>query len=167
MKKILVLLLMLQLLCRTAGTVGTEAAVRESVPAPETVSEVVPVPADADNSLAGLLERIGAEYDPAAAGGVGALRWAGKLLDVYALAGQSPAAAEEAAGEYAAAHPADGDLEAQLLRLRRAALQIASGEDLGLVRDPGRRQSVTWTAGQVEDLFGALFRGAGLEPPAE
>jgi len=26
---------------------------------------------------------------------------------------------------------------------------------------------VTWTAGQVEDLFGALFRGAGLEPPAE
>ena len=167
MKKVLLLLLMLQLLCRTAGTVGTQAAIRETNPTPETVPAAVSQPVHADDSLAGLLERIGAEYDPVAAGGVGALRWAGKHLESYAGAGGSPDAAEEAAVEYAAAHPADGDLEAQLLRLRRAALQIASGEDLGLIRDGGRRSSMTWTAGQVEELFAALFRGAGLEPPGE
>ena len=160
MRKYLVLLMAIQLLIAALGAADMDKIPSEATSA-APVTEATPAP-DGKAGLAEALKRIGAEYDPALAGTVGALRWAGTLLEGYAADGRDPAGAEEAAGEYAAAHPDAEALETRLLRLRLAALQIASGEDLGLVREPGRRQSVNWTAQDVEELFGALFRGAGL-----
>ena len=163
MRKYLVLLMAIQLLIAALGAADMDKIPSEATSA-APVTEATPTP-DGKAGLAEALKRIGAEYDPALAGTVGALRWAGKLLDAYAADGQDPAGAEKAAGAYIAAHPDDDGLEARLLRLRMAALQIASGQDLGLVREPGRRQNVDWTAPEVEELFEALFRGALL--PAE
>ena len=164
MKQYLVLLLAVRILAAALGSADISDIQEKALATPPPAAEVTPAPAE-KTELEKALERIGGEYDPAAAGSVGALRWAGKLLDAYAADGQDPAGAEKAAGAYIAAHPDDDGLEARLLRLRMAALQIASGQDLGLVREPGRRQSVDWTAPEVEELFEALFRGALL--PAE
>ena len=162
MKRYLLLLLVVRLLTVMLGSADMEK-ITAGAPATEPTVTAEPAPSARDKTgVADALERIGSEYDPALAGAVGALRWAGKLLEGYAADGQDPAAAESAAGEYIAANPDAAALETKLLRLRLAALQIASGEDLGLVREPGRRQSVDWTARDVEDLFEALFRGAGL-----
>ena len=165
MKQLLVLLMALQLLIAALGRADRDSLTAGSVPAESApVVEAVPAPAET-SSLAEVLERIGTEYDPALAGSVGALRWAGKLLDGYAADGRDPLAAEKAAADYLAAHPDAAALESRLLRLRLAALQLASGEDLGLVREPGRRLNTDWTAPDVEELFAALCRGAGIPTP--
>ncbi len=162
MKRVLLLLLVVRLLVTALGSADMDRITAGGgTPVPAAAAEPAP-PAPDKAGVAEALERIGGEYDPALAGAVGALRWAGKLLEGYAADGRDPAAAENAAGTYIAAYPDADTLETKLLRLRMAALQIASGEDLGLVREPGRRQSVDWTAQDVEELFSALFRGAGL-----
>lgn len=153
MRKLILLLVAAQLL----------ASALAQVPAPERPPEdMPPVTAQPEpgEELSALLERITGEYDPAAAGTVGAIRWAEKLLDAWDRSGGDGEAFRRAAEN------ADAEaLAPRLPKLRWAAEKLCSGADLGLMNEPGHRSD--WSGTDVDRLFAALYEGAGLPPETE
>ena len=150
MKKILLILLTARLLAAALGSVNLSALPENAETPPELPAETV----ERENpELGDVLDRIAREYDPDAAGSVGAIRWAEKLLEAYT----DSASAEEAARRCRETYP-EADLAGAIARLRTAAEALASGQDLGLVRDPAHRRG-GWTADTVSELFDALERG--------
>ena len=158
MKRLILVLLLAEALVGALPPPGMTAA-RTPIPV-ETV-----IPAEKNGDLASLLERIGNEYDPAAAGAVGAIRWAEKLLDAWIASGRDSAAARRAAAESVSARGPEGMTE-RLNRLLWAARQLTSGTNLGLMNEPGG-PAQPWSGEDVKMLFAALFEGAGLPFPAE
>lgn len=158
MRKLVLVLLLAELLVGALPPRGLLPE-RAAIPAETTV------PAEKAGDLENLLERIGAEYDPAAAGAVGAIRWAEKLLSAWTAAGRDRESARLAAQEYAAARGAAG-LAERLPRLLWAARQLTSGANLGLVNEPGGAAQ-PWSGEDAERLFSALFEGAGIPFPME
>ncbi|MBR4579278.1 MAG: hypothetical protein IKQ69_02660 [Oscillospiraceae bacterium] len=147
MRRLILLLLATQMLTAALGEIP-ETDFPEPVPP-------VTQPAEEEVELRQVLERIAAEYDPAAAGTVGAIRWAEKLLSAWVDGGQDPETARRAAEGM---DPAV--LEPRLSRLRWAAEKLCSGADLGLMNEPGHRRD--WTGTEIESLFTALSEAAGL-----
>ena len=158
MKRLILVLLLAEVLVGALPPPGMTFA-RTPVPV-ETV-----IPAEKNGDLASLMERIGNEYDPAAAGAVGAIRWAEKLLNAWTASGRDGAAARRAAGTYVSAHGPEGVPE-RLTRLLWGARQLTSGTNLGLMNEPGGPVQ-PWSGEDAETLFAALFEGAGLPFPAE
>ena len=152
MRKLLLLLMAAHLLLGAAwGTVDKPA------PAPQTPPASAPAPERRDG-LYELLERLWAQYDPAAAGSVGAVLWAEKLMDAYVDGGADPSAAASAAAGFAREHP-DTGLADTMPRLRAAAERLASGAEQGLIRDGSHRGNAPWTREEVKALFDALQTG--------
>lgn len=154
MKKILLLLAAAQLLL--SGVWEAANPPPQPPPSPPAVT-AAPAPERPDG-LYELLERLSAQYDPAAAGSVGAVLWAEKLMDAYVASGADPAAAAAAAAALVREHP-DADLAAALPRLRAAAERLASGGEMGLIRDGAHRGGGPWTPETAEELFTALAKG--------
>ena len=154
MQKLLLLLLTAELLAAALGTVP-ETALTTPVTAP-----VVSAAPESADELRELVGRIVSEYDPAAAGTVGAIRWAEKLLNAWTKAGEDPEAARRAGSEVDAQA-----LAARLPRLRWAAEKLCSGADLGLMNEPGHKND--WSGTDAQSLFDALCQGAGLEQDGE
>lgn len=116
--------------------------------------------------LAALLERVYREYDPAAAGTVGSMRWTNALLEWYASAGYDRFAAYDAARAFAEVYDVSvPEFGAALDTLRDAGLRLTRG-DPGLVRDRGRNTDV-WSEDTVNDLFEAICAGTGLPVSGE
>ncbi len=158
MKRLILVLLLAEVLVGALPPPGMTSA-RTPVPV-ETV-----IPAEKNGDLASLLERIGSEYDPSAAGAVGAIRWAEKLLNAWTASGRDGTQARSAAAVYVSAHGPEGVPE-RLTRLLWGARQLTSGTNLGLMNEPGG-PAQPWTGEDAETLFAALFEGAGLPFPAE
>lgn len=152
MRTIALLLLTVEILAVTVARLPEpELPPPEPAPTASSVSQ--------GEELRELLERILSEYDPAAAGTVGALRWADKLLRAWTASGEDPDAAARAAEGL--------DPEAlgeRLPRLQRAAETLCSGEDLGLMNQPGRRD---WTGVDTQSLFAALSAATELHDREE
>ena len=155
MRKLILLLLAVQLLAASLGSLPETEGIE---PTPTTPS--ASAAPEAGDGLSALLERIVSEYDPAAAGTVGALRWAEKLLSAWEESGEDAEAAHTAA---AAVDPLA--LRERLPRLRWAAETLCSGADLGLMNEPGHKSD--WTGADVGRLFAALYEGAGITENTE
>ena len=106
--------------------------------------------------LAGQLEKIYLEYDPTAAGTVVSVRWVRSMLEWYAER-KDPAAAREAAAQFARRYVITEGYLGSLHRLRTAGEQLVSGE-LGLVRD---YRLNGMDAAAVRELFDAIEEGLG------
>lgn len=145
MRKLILLLLALRLLTASVSVLPAKPP-EETPPAAVT--------AEKGDDLSAVLERIAREYDPAA-GAVGAIRWAEKLLAAWERSGEDAETARAAAEALGASA-----LESRLPKLRWAAEALASGADLGLMNEPGHKSD--WTGVDVESLFAALRDGAGL-----
>lgn len=145
MRKLILLLLALRLLSASVSVLPAKS--------PEETPPAVAAAEKGDDLLA-VLARIAQEYDPAA-GTVGAIRWAEKLLSAWERSGEDAEEARAAAEALGAEA-----LESRLPKLRWAAEKLASGADLGLMNEPGHKSD--WTGADVESLFAALYDGAGL-----
>ncbi len=158
MKRLILVLILAEVLVGALPPPGTTSA-RTPTPVETTI------PSEKNGDLASLLGRIGAEFDPAAAGAVGAIRWAEKLLDAWTASGRDSAAARAAAAEYVSVRGPEGVAE-RLTRLLWAARQLTSGANLGLMNEPGG-PAQPWSGEDAETLFSALFEGAGLPFPIQ
>ena len=131
---------------------------------PELPPETSPAPEAADPlaGLGGILERLAQDFDPAS-GAVGAYRWAESILGQYLADGRDTASARAAGAAYAARYGEnDAALRSRLETVQTAAETLASGQELGLVRDR-RLLTAGWESGEVDALFAAIAAGAGIE----
>ena len=112
--------------------------------------------------LGGILERLAQDFEPAS-GAVGAYRWAESILGQYLADGRDTASALAAGAAYAARYGEnDAALRSRLETVQTAAETLASGQELGLVRDR-RLLTAGWESGEVEALFTAIAAGAHIE----
>ena len=131
---------------------------------PELPPETSPAPEAAEPlaGLGGILERLAQDFDPAS-GAVGAYRWAESILGQYLAGGRDTASARAAGAAYAARYGEnDAALRSRLETVQTAAETLASGQELGLVRDR-RLLTAGWESGEVDALFAAIAAGAGIE----
>ena len=173
-KRVVIVCLTLVLLAGAMAAVGlpleSRAAAATPAPAvtpavtPELPPETPPAP-EAAEPLAGLggsLERLAQDFDPAS-GAVGAYRWAESILGQYLADGRDTASARAAGAAYAARYGEnDAALRSRLETVQTAAETLASGQELGLVRDR-RLLTAGWESGEVDALFAAIAAGAGIE----
>ena len=173
-KRVVIVCLTLVLLAGAMAAVGlpleSRAAAATPAPAvtpavtPELPPETPPAPEAAEPlaGLGGILERLAQDFDPAS-GAVGAYRWAESILGQYLADGRDTASARAAGAAYAARYGEnDAALRSRLETVQTAAETLASGQELGLVRD---RRLLTdgWESGEVDALFAAIAAGAGIE----
>ena len=131
---------------------------------PELPPETSPAPEAAEPlaGLGGILERLAQDFYPAS-GAVGAYRWAESILGQYLADGRDTASARAAGAAYAARYGEnDAALRSRLETVQTAAETLASGQELGLVRDR-RLLTAGWESGEVDALFAAIAAGAGIE----
>ena len=146
-----------------AAAATPEPAVTPAV-TPELPPETPPAPEAAEPlaGLGGILERLAQDFDPAS-GAVGAYRWAESILGQYLADGRDTASARAAGAAYAARYGENyAALRSRLETVRTAAETLASGQELGLVRDR-RLLTAGWESGEVDALFAAIAAGAGIE----
>ena len=146
-----------------AAAATPEPAVTPAV-TPELPPETPPAPEAAEPlaGLGGILERLAQDFDPAS-GAVGAYRWAESILGQYLADGRDTASARAAGAAYAARYGEnDAALRSRLETVQTAAETLASGQELGLVRDR-RLLTAGWESGEVDAFFAAIAAGAGIE----
>ena len=173
-KRVVIVCLTLVLLAGAMAAAGlpleSRAAAATPAPAvtpavtPELPPETPPAPEAAEPlaGLGGILERLAQEFDPAS-GAVGAYRWAESILGQYLADGRDTASARAAGAAYAARYGEnDAALRSRLETVQTAAETLASGQELGLVRDR-RLLTAGWESGEVDALFAAIAAGAGIE----
>ena len=173
-KRVVIVCLTLVLLAGAMAAAGlpleSRAAAATPAPAvtptvtPELPPETPPAPEAAEPlaGLGGILERLAQDFDPAS-GAVGAYRWAESILGQYLADGRDTASARAAGAAYAARYGEnDAALRSRLETVRTAAETLASGQELGLVRDR-RLLTAGWESGEVDALFAAIAAGAGIE----
>ena len=173
-KRVVIVCLTLVLLAGAMAAAGlpleSRAAAATPAPAvtpavtPELPPETPPAPeaAEPPAGLGGILERLAQDFDPAS-GAVGAYRWAESILGQYLADGRDTASARAAGAAYAARYGEnDAALRSRLETVQTAAETLASGQELGLVRDR-RLLTAGWESGEVDALFAALAAGAGIE----
>ena len=167
-KRVVIVCLTLVLLAGAMAAAGlpleSRAAAATPAPAvtpavtPELPPETPPAPEAAEPlaGLGGIRERLAQDFDPAS-GAVGAYRWAESILGQYLADGRDTASARAARyGE------TDAALRRRLEPVQTAAETLASGQELGLVRDR-RLLTAGWESGEVDALFAAIAAGAGIE----
>lgn len=163
-KRVVVLVLTLVFLAGAMAAVGLplESRAAAATPEPTVVSTAAPEPtAEPLKGFGGILERLAQDYDPAS-GAVGAHRWAETVLGQYLADGRDLDAARTAGEEYAVRHGEnDAALQSRLNAVQTAAEALASGQELGLVRDR-RLLTAGWESGEVAAIFDAVAEGAGL-----
>ena len=173
-KRVVIVCLTLVLLAGAMAAAGlpleSRAAAATPAPAvtpavtPELPPETTPAPEAAEPlaGLGGILERLAQDFDPAS-GAVGAYRWAESILGQYLADGRDTASARAAGAAYAARYGEnDAALRSRLETVQTAAETLASGQELGLVRDR-RLLTAGWESGEVDALFAAIAAGAGIE----
>ena len=173
-KRVVIVCLTLVLLAGAMAAAGlpleSRAAAATPAPAvtpavtPELPPETPPAPEAAEPlaGLGGILERLAQDFDPAS-GAVGAYRWAESILGQYLADGRDTASARAAGAAYAARYGEnDAALRSRLETVQTAAETLASGQELGLVRDR-RLLTAGWESGEVDALFAAIASGAGIE----
>ena len=173
-KRVVIVCLTLVLLAGAMAAAGlpleSRAAAATPAPAvtptvtPELPPETPPAPEAAEPlaGLGGILERLAQDFDPAS-GAVGAYRWAESILGHYLADGRDTASARAAGAAYAARYGEnDAALRSRLETVQTAAETLASGQELGLVRDR-RLLTAGWESGEVDALFAAIAAGAGIE----
>ena len=173
-KRVVIVCLTLVLLAGAMAAAGlpleSRAAAATPAPAvtptvtPELPPETPPAPEAAEPlaGLGGILERLAQDFDPAS-GAVGAYRWAESILGQYLADGRDTASARAAGAAYAARYGEnDAALRSRLETVHTAAETLASGQELGLVRDR-RLLTAGWESGEVDALFAAIAAGAGIE----
>ena len=173
-KRVVIVCLTLVLLAGAMAAAGlpleSRAAAATPAPAvtpavtPELPPETPPAPEAAEPlaGLGGILERLAQDFDPAS-GAVGAYRWAESILGQYLAEGRDTASARAAGAAYAARYGEnDAALRSRLETVQTAAETLASGQELGLVRDR-RLLTAGWESGEVDALFAAIAAGAGIE----
>ena len=173
-KRVVIVCLTLVLLAGAMAAAGlpleSRAAAATPAPAvtpavtPELTPETPPAPEAAEPlaGLGGILERLAQDFDPAS-GAVGAYRWAESILGQYLADGRDTASARAAGAAYAARYGEnDAALRSRLETVQTAAETLASGQELGLVRDR-RLLTAGWESGEVDALFAAIAAGAGIE----
>ncbi|MGM9547476.1 MAG: hypothetical protein ACI3U0_05655 [Oscillospiraceae bacterium] len=173
-KRVVIVCLTLVLLAGAMAAAGlpleSRAAAATPAPAvtpavtPELPPETPPAPEAAEPlaGLGGILERLAQDFDPAS-GAVGAYRWAESILGQYLADGRDTASARAAGAAYAARYGEnDAALRSRLETVQTAAETLASGQELGLVRDR-RLLTAGWESGEVDALFAAIAAGAGIE----
>ena len=173
-KRVVIVCLTLVLLAGAMAAAGlpleSRAAAATPAPAvtptvtPELPPETPPAPEAAEPlaGLGGILERLAQDFDPAS-GAVGAYRWAESILGQYLADGRDTASARAAGAAYAARYGEnDAALRSRLETVQTAAETLASGQELGLVRDR-RLLTAGWESGGVDALFAAIAAGAGIE----
>ena len=173
-KRVVIVCLTLVLLAGAMAAAGlpleSRAAAATPAPAvtpavtPELPPETPPAPEAAEPlaGLGGILERLAQDFDPAS-GAVGAYRWAESILGQYLADGRDTASARAAGAAYAAQYGEnDAALRSRLETVQTAAETLASGQELGLVRDR-RLLTAGWESGEVDALFAAIAAGAGIE----
>ena len=173
-KRVVIVCLTLVLLegAMAAAGLPLEARAAAATPAPavtpavtpELPPETPPAPEAAEPlaGLGGILERLAQDFDPAS-GAVGAYRWAESILGQYLADGRDTASARAAGAAYAARYGEnDAALRSRLETVQTAAETLASGQELGLVRDR-RLLTAGWESGEVDALFAAIAAGAGIE----
>ena len=173
-KRVVIVCLTLVLLAGAMAAAGlpleSRAAAATPAPAvtpavtPELPPETPPAPEAAEPlaGLGGILERLTQDFDPAS-GAVGAYRWAESILGQYLADGRDTASARAAGAAYAARYGEnDAALRSRLETVQTAAETLASGQELGLVRDR-RLLTAGWESGEVDALFAAIAAGAGIE----
>lgn len=173
-KRVVIVFLTLVLLAGAMAAAGlpleSRAAAATPAPAvtpavtPELPPETPPAPEAAEPlaGLGGILERLAQDFDPAS-GAVGAYRWAESILGQYLADGRDTASARAAGAAYAARYGEnDAALRSRLETVQTAAETLASGQELGLVRDR-RLLTAGWESGEVDALFAAIAAGAGIE----
>ena len=173
-KRVVIVCLTLVLLAGALAAAGlpleSRAAAATPAPAvtpavtPELPPETPPAPEAAEPlaGLGGILERLAQDFDPAS-GAVGAYRWAESILGQYLADGRDTASARAAGAAYAARYGEnDAALRSRLETVQTAAETLASGQELGLVRDR-RLLTAGWESGEVDALFAAIAAGAGIE----
>ena len=173
-KRVVIVCLTLVLLAGAMAAAGlpleSRAAAATPAPAvtpavtPELPPETPPAPEAAEPlaGLGGILERLAQDFDPAS-GAVGAYRWAESIRGQYLADGRDTASARAAGAAYAARYGEnDAALRSRLETVQTAAETLASGQELGLVRDR-RLLTAGWESGEVDALFAAIAAGAGIE----
>ena len=173
-KRVVIVCLTLVLIAGAMAAAGlpleSRAAAATPAPAvtpavtPELPPETPPAPEAAEPlaGLGGILERLAQDFDPAS-GAVGAYRWAESILGQYLADGRDTASARAAGAAYAARYGEnDAALRSRLETVQTAAETLASGQELGLVRDR-RLLTAGWESGEVDALFAAIAAGAGIE----
>ena len=169
-KRVVIVCLTLVLLAGAMAAAGlplesrAAAATPEPAVTPELPPETPPAPEAAEPlaGLGGILERLAQDFDPAS-GAVGAYRWAESILGQYLADGRDTASARAAGAAYAARYGEnDAALRSRLETVQTAAETLASGQELGLVRDR-RLLTAGWESGVVDALFAAIAAGAGIE----
>ena len=173
-KRVVIVCLTLVLLAGAMAAAGlpleSRAAAATPAPAvtptvtPELPPETPPAPEAAEPlaGLGGIIERLAQDFDPAS-GAVGAYRWAESILGQYLADGRDTASARAAGAAYAARYGEnDAALRSRLETVQTAAETLASGQELGLVRDR-RLLTAGWESGEVDALFAAIAAGAGIE----
>lgn len=173
-KRVVIVCLTLVLLAGAMAAAGlpleSRAAAATPAPAvtpavtPELPPETPPAPEAAEPlaGLGGILERLAQDFNPAS-GAVGAYRWAESILGQYLADGRDTASARAAGAAYAARYGEnDAALRSRLETVQTAAETLASGQELGLVRDR-RLLTAGWESGEVDALFAAIAAGAGIE----
>ncbi len=169
-KRVVIVCLTLVLLAGAMAAAGlplesrAAAATPEPAVTPELPPETPPAPEAAEPlaGLGGILERLAQDFDPAS-GAVGAYRWAESILGQYLADGRDTASARAAGAAYAARYGEnDAALRSRLETVQTAAETLASGQELGLVRDR-RLLTAGWESGEVDALFAAIAAGAGIE----
>ena len=169
-KRVVIVCLTLVLLAGAMAAAGlpleSRAAAATPAPAvtPELPPETPPAPEAAEPlaGFGGILERLAQDFDPAS-GAVGAYRWAESILGQYLADGRDTASARAAGAAYAARYGEnDAALRSRLETVQTAAETLASGQELGLVRDR-RLLTAGWESGEVDALFAAIAAGAGIE----
>ena len=173
-KRVVIVCLTLVLLAGAMAAAGlpleSRAAAATPAPAvtptvtPELPPETPPAPEAAEPlaGLGGILERLAQDFDPAS-GAVGAYRWAESILGQYLADGRDTASARAAGAAYAARYGEnDAALRSRLETVQTAAETLASGQELGLVRDR-RLLTAGWESGEVDAFFAAIAAGAGIE----
>ena len=173
-KRVVIVCLTLVLLAGAMAAAGlpleSRAAAATPAPAvtpavtPELPPETPPAPEAAEPlaGLGGILERLAQDFDPAS-GAVGAYRWAESILGQYLADGRDTASARAAGAAYAARYGENHAAPRRRLEpVQTAAETLASGQELGLVRDR-RLLTAGWESGEVDALFAAIAAGAGIE----
>ena len=169
-KRVVIVCLTLVLLAGAMAAAGlplesrAAAATPEPAVTPELPPKTPPAPEAAEPlaGLGGILERLAQDFDPAS-GAVGAYRWAESILGQYLADGRDTASARAAGAAYAARYGEnDAALRSRLETVQTAAETLASGQELGLVRDR-RLLTAGWESGEVDALFAAIAAGAGIE----
>ena len=174
-KRVVIVCLTLVLLAGAMAAAGLplESRAAAATPAPAVTPAVTPeLPPETPSTtpeaaeplagLGGILERLAQDFDPAS-GAVGAYRWAESILGQYLADGRDTASARAAGAAYAARYGEnDAALRSRLETVQTAAETLASGQELGLVRDR-RLLTAGWESGEVDALFAAIAAGAGIE----